>query len=43
MAWMDEKISVAEIVDHELCPQANHGHQEDVGHEAHQGLHQGAE
>jgi hypothetical protein len=28
MAWMDEKISVAEIVDHELCAQAHHGHQQ---------------
>jgi hypothetical protein len=40
---MDEKISVAEIVDHVLCAQAHHGHQKDLGHGAHQGQNQGAE
>jgi hypothetical protein len=40
---MDEKISVAEIVDNELCAQAHHGLQEDLAHGAHQGQQQGAE
>jgi hypothetical protein len=43
MVWMYERISMTEIVEHEPCAQAHHGHQEGLGHGAHQGLHQGAE
>jgi hypothetical protein len=43
MVWMDERISVVEIDEHEPCAQPHHGHQEGLGHGAHQGLQQGAE
>jgi hypothetical protein len=38
-----ESISMAQIGKHELSAQAHHGHQEDLGHGAHQRLNQGAE
>jgi hypothetical protein len=41
MVWMYEKISMAEIVEHEPC--AHHGHQDGLVHGAHQGQHQGSE
>ena len=43
LVWMDEILSMAQLGKHELCAHAHHGHQEDLGHGAHQGLHQGAE
>jgi hypothetical protein len=43
MACVDERLSMAQMVAHELCAQAHHGHQEDLVHEAHQGQNQGAE
>jgi hypothetical protein len=42
MVWMDERISVVEIDEHEPRAQAHHGHQEGLDHGAHQG-HQGDE
>jgi hypothetical protein len=42
MAWVDVRLSMAQIFKHELCAQAHHGHPEDLVHEAHQGLNQGA-
>jgi hypothetical protein len=43
MVWMYGRVSMIEIVLHEPCAQAHHGHQEGLGHGAHQGLHQEAE
>jgi hypothetical protein len=43
MVWVDVRLSMAQIVKHQLCAQAYHGHQEGLVHEAHQGLTQGAE
>jgi hypothetical protein len=38
MVWMYERVSMIEILVHEPCAQAHHGHQERLGHGAHQGL-----
>jgi hypothetical protein len=43
LVWMDEILSMAQLGKHELCAHAHHGQQEDLGHGAHQGPHQGAE